>query len=67
MPREVEGYRENIAFLSEKGLPGLMTQKQAAEELGISTKHLRDLIKDGYIKTVGTLVPLGAVARLLCG
>ena len=67
MPREVEGYRENIAILSEKGVPGLMTQKQAAEELGISTKHLRALIKAGQVKAVGTLIPIGAVARLLCG
>ena len=67
MAREVMGYRENIEFLTDKGLPGLMTQKQAAEALGISQSHIKTLIKSGHIKTVGTLVPLGAVARVLCG
>ena len=67
MAREVFGYREQIAILTEKGIPGLMTQKQAAEELGISARHLRELIKAGEIGTVGTLIPRGAVARIMCG
>ena len=67
MAREAFGYRENLEFLTEKGLPALMTQKQAAEILGVSQSHIKKLIKSGYIKTVGTLIPLGAVARVICG
>ena len=67
MAREVIGYRENLEYLTDKGLPALMTQKQVAEALGISQSHVKTLIKSGHIKTVGTLIPLGSVARVICG
>lgn len=67
MSREAFGYRENMEFLVDKGLPCLMTQKQAAQELGVSQSHIKTLIKGGHIKPVGTLIPIGAIARILCG
>ncbi len=67
MPRESFGYRENLADLTERGVPRLMTQKQACEVLNIGRPFLKGLVQSGKIKLVGTLVPIGAVAKIMCG
>ena len=64
---EKQGYREILEFLSDKGVPPLMSQRQAASELGVSYDSVRRLIKSNRIKLVGTMVPIGALARLMCG
>lgn len=64
---EMGGYRECIAFLTEKGYPALMRQREAAKVLGISERHMRDLVREKKIKTCGTMVPIGAIARVICG
>ena len=64
---EREGYRECIGYLSDKGFPALMRQKDAAKALGISERHMRDLIKEKKVRLCGTMVPIGAVAKVMCG
>mgnify|MGYP006969243725 CR=1 FL=1 len=64
---EMVGYRECIGILTERGCPALMRQKDAAKVLGISERHMRDLVREKKIKTCGTMVPIGAIARVICG
>ena len=64
---EREGYRECIGILTERGCPALMRQKDAAKALGISERHMRDLIKEKKVRLCGTMVPIGAVAKVMCG
>lgn len=66
MGREKLGYREMIEFLS-KDHPLAMTQKEAAECMGISQPHMRRLVNEGVIKVVCGKVPIGSVAHFLCG
>ena len=66
MAREKAGYREMIEFISEK-YPMAMTQKEAAECIGVSLPHIRKLIRNGKIKFVCGKVPIGSVASFLCG
>jgi hypothetical protein len=67
MIMEREGYRECIGILTERGYPTLMRQKDAAKALGISERHIRDLIREGKIRACGAMIPIGAVAKIMCG
>jgi predicted site-specific integrase-resolvase len=44
-----------------------MRQKDAAKALGISERHIRDLIREGKIRACGAMIPIGAVAKIMCG
>lgn len=68
MPMEKAGYREMLMFLTEsKGLPLLLNRGEACEALSISRDYLAILIKKGDIKLSGSKIPLGSIARYLCG
>lgn len=66
MAREKNGYREMLEFLA-KDHPLTMTQKEAAECIGVSAPHMRKLVVMGKIKVVCGKVPIGSVANFLCG
>ena len=68
MAREKEGYRDMLMFLNEtKKLPLLLNRGQACEALGISRDYLAVLIAKGDIKLLNSKIPIGSVARYLCG
>ena len=68
MSREKEGYREMLVFLNEtKKLPLLMDRGQACEALSVSRDHLARLIAKGSISLDKNKIPIGSVARYLCG
>ena len=63
---EKRNFREMLAYLSEeKGLPLLMTAKEAADALGCSQSTVLRLAAAGQLKTVGTRITIGSVASLL--
>ena len=64
---EAFGYRETLELLAEKH-PMTVTQKDTAKILGCSLSHLKDtIIKKGHIKVVDGKIPLGSIARYICG
>ena len=66
MPREKEGYREILMFMSEKyGMT--LQKKEACEALGVSMPHLNKMIKQGAIKFSCGKVPIGSMVSYLCG
>ena len=68
MSREKDGYREMLMFLNEtKKLPLLLNKGQACEALSVSRDYLAILIAKGDIKLSGKKIPLGSIARYLCG
>ena len=68
MPREKEHYRDMLMFLNEsKNLPLLMDRGQACEALTVSRDYLAKLIAKGDIKSEHNKIPIGSVARYLCG
>lgn len=68
MPREKEGYRDMLAFLNEnKKLPLLLSRGQACEAMGVSRDYLAVLIAKGDIKLSESKIPIGSLARYLCG
>lgn len=68
MPREKEGYRDMLAFLNEnKKLPLLLSRGQACEAMGVSRDYLAILIAKGDIKLSDSKIPIGSLARYLCG
>lgn len=71
MGREREGYRETLAYLYDLGLPPAMTRAEAAAFLKLSRYRLAELISHGNItvsnKGKGGLIPLGSIAKYLCG
>lgn len=64
---EKQGYREMLAFLSERGYKMTLSRKEAQEVLGVSHTHLAKMISRGHIKLIDNKIPLGSVARYLCG
>lgn len=64
---EKQGYREMLAFLSEKGYPMTLSKKEAQELLSVSHSHLSKIILRGHIKLVDNKIPLGSIASYLCG
>lgn len=68
MAKEKEGYREMIVFLCEnKKLPLLVTKREACVAMGISRNYLTKLIIDGKITLDENKIPIGSIARYLCG
>lgn len=71
MGREKEGYRETLSYLYELGLPPAMTKQEAAKFLKLSRYRLAELISHGNItvssKGKGGLIPIGSIAKYLCG
>ena len=71
MGREKEGYRETLSYLYELGLPPVMTKQEAAKFLKISKYKIAMLIGNGVItvqgKGKGGLIPIGSIAKYLCG
>lgn len=66
MPREKEGYREILMFISEKyGMT--LQKKEACEALGVSLPHLNKMIKQGEIKFTYGKIPIGSIVSYLCG
>ena len=64
--REKENFRTTLEFLtSVKGMPMMLTKKQAAELLGVSYNTVLNHTKKGKLKTVGTKVPITAIASYL--
>ncbi|MGM9551956.1 MAG: hypothetical protein ACI3XA_06825 [Clostridia bacterium] len=66
MSREREGYREMLMYLAER-YPMTMTKKQAREALGVSFTHLQKMIENKHIVVVDGKIPIGSVAKYLCG
>lgn len=66
MSREREGYREMLMFLAEK-YPMTLTKKQASEALGVSFTHLQKMIRNKHITECDGKIPIGSVAKYLCG
>ena len=68
MSREKQGYREMLCFLiNDKSLPMTLTKKQAAEALDVSLTHLNTIISKGHLKIQDGKIPIGSLARYLCG
>jgi hypothetical protein len=67
MPREKENYRDMLAEYKGRGLPDILTKKQAMEVLGCGHSYFERLVREGEIKTVAGKIPIGAIARLTCG
>lgn len=68
MPKRKEGVDEMLIFLSEeKGLPALASRGQVCDALGIGRDHLSRLIIKGKITLDENKIPIGSVARYLCG
>lgn len=68
MPKEKAGYRDMLMFLSEdKKAPLLLNRGQACELMGISRDHLAEMIYKGEIKLSENKIPIGSIARYLCG
>ncbi|MBQ8390941.1 MAG: hypothetical protein IJX50_00140 [Clostridia bacterium] len=44
-----------------------LSRKEAQEVLGVSHTHLAKMINRGHIKLIDNKIPLGSVARYLCG
>lgn len=67
MAREKAGYRDMLAEYHDKGIPDILTKKQAMEVLGCGHSYFERLIREGEIKLIAGKVPIGAIARLTCG
>lgn len=68
MAREKPNYRDMLSFLAEtKDLPLLLNRGQACKVMGISRDHLAVLIIEGKIVVDNNKIPIGSVARYLCG
>ena len=63
---EKAGYRETLQWLSEQGVPFMMSKKEAEEMLGVSRKTLLKMIDKGELKAIGNKIPIASVARALC-
>lgn len=55
-----------LMLLAEK-YPMTMTKKQAAEALGVSYTHLQRMIAKKHITEMDNKIPIGSVAKYLCG
>lgn len=64
---EKNGYREMLSFLSEKDVPLLLTRAEAGKLLGIGQQNLRKEIAKGKLKLEDNRIPIGSIARYLCG
>lgn len=63
---EKKNYRDMLEFLSSK-YPLFLSNKQAAEILGVSLPTLRTILKkNNAYKKYGT-IPIGVIANILCG
>lgn len=68
MPREKPNFRDMLQYLHEDlKVPLAMSQKQAAEVLGVSKPHFYKLVAKDHIKVQDGKVPIGSVASYLCG
>lgn len=63
---EAFGYRETLELLAEKH-PMLVTRQTTTVILGCCTNTLDKIIKKGHIKVVDGKIPLGSIARYICG
>lgn len=66
MGREKEGFREILMMLKES-YPLLLSKCETCKALGVSKPHLDKLIASGKITFADGKVPIGSVARYLCG
>ncbi len=66
MPREKLNYRDVLSIYKEKGVPDLVTQKQAMELLGIGHSKFQRLKKEKLIVTKAGMVPIGDIIRIVC-
>ena len=66
MAREKQGYRDMLYILMEK-YPATMTRGMVAQVIGVSPRHLSEIIKKGHIKVQDGKIPIGSVASYLCG
>lgn len=66
MPREKEGYRDMLSILMEQ-YPMLLTKKEVCEMLGLSFNTLAKLIARGKLTCDAGKVPIGSLAKYLCG
>jgi len=64
---EKQGYREMLGFLTDKGYGMTLSKKETQELLNVSHTHLAKIIARGHIKIVDNKIPIGSVARYLCG
>lgn len=70
MAREKPNYRDMLSFLNcEKNVPAMMTRGEAAGILGISRNSVNSLINGGQISIdkITNKIPIGSIARYLCG
>ena len=66
MPREKEGYRDMLSILMER-YPMLLTKKQVCEILDLSFQTVCKLIAKGKLTCDAGKIPIGSLARYLCG
>ncbi len=66
---EIQALRDREEALQAESCPGLLSLKQAAEALGIRTRELFDLRREGLIVQVKeghrVFIPEGEVERIL--
>lgn len=69
MGREKEGYREMLYILNEQKIPKMLSRKKASEVIGISREKVAELIARGALEVdkATNKIPIGSVARYLCG
>ena len=67
MPREKANYRDMLSEYKSRGIPDILTKKQAMDILGCGHSYFDRLIREGEIKLISGKVPIGAIARLTCG
>ena len=65
--REKANYRDMLQFLTEKGYPLMLTQKQTAEILNCGKNTVPRIISRGHLKVIDGKIPIGSVASYLCG
>ena len=65
MAQTKPGYRETIEWLTNRGFPALLSVREVQEICGCSYGTARSIVSP--IKKVGGKIPIGAVARILCG
>ena len=66
MPREPVGFRDMLAELMKEH-PMLLSKTSVCEMLEVSRTYLDKLIREGKITYKDGKVPIGSVARYLCG
>lgn len=70
MGREKPNFRDMLNFLvSEKAAPLMLSRRQVARTLSISHSRVGELIARGALEVdkATNKIPIGSVARYLCG